>query len=112
MAVVDLFQSWKLVKEPWKRLFWTLIETALYLAVGTLPFIDNWAHIGGFFFGVLAAIIFLPYLTFGTQGGRRGVGVPFRGPFRPVFGYTPSRPTTPCGVFCAVKFQCLFSIAC
>jgi uncharacterized membrane protein len=34
--------------------------------VGTIPFIDNWAHVGGFFFGIIGAIIFLPFLTFGS----------------------------------------------
>lgn len=67
IAVVDLLQSWKIVQDPCKRLFWTLVEISMYLFVGTLPFVDNWAHIGGFVFGVLGAIIFLPYLTFGLM---------------------------------------------
>ena len=35
------------------------------LLIGTLPFIDNFANIGGFVFGVPLAIVFLPYITFG-----------------------------------------------
>lgn len=35
------------------------------LMIGTLPFIDNWSHIGGFVFGLVSAIVFLPYITFG-----------------------------------------------
>lgn len=27
---------------------------------------DNWAHLGGFIFGILSSIIFLPFLTFGS----------------------------------------------
>lgn len=71
VSVVDLFQSWQIVKEPFKRLLYTTMETTMYLMVGTLPFIDNWAHVGGFFFGILAAIIFLPYLTFGVVDSLR-----------------------------------------
>lgn len=33
--------------------------------VGTLPFVDNFAHIGGLVFGIFAAMAFLPYITFG-----------------------------------------------
>jgi hypothetical protein len=33
--------------------------------IGTLPYFDNWSHVGGFCFGVVSGIIFLPYVTFG-----------------------------------------------
>jgi membrane associated rhomboid family serine protease len=66
VTFVDLFQSWRVVEEPWSKLFKTLGTTILFLLVGTLPFIDNWAHIGGFIFGILSSIIFLPFLTFGS----------------------------------------------
>lgn len=33
--------------------------------LGTLPYVDNVAHIGGFINGILAALIFIPYITFG-----------------------------------------------
>ena len=33
--------------------------------VGLLPYIDNFSQIGGFIFGVLAAFIFVPYITIG-----------------------------------------------
>ncbi len=32
---------------------------------GTLPWFNNIAHVGGFVFGVLSAIVFLPFITFG-----------------------------------------------
>jgi len=65
VAYVDLIQSWRIVEHPWKKLGYTIMQSAVYLLVGTIPFIDNWAHIGGFVFGIFGAIIFLPYLTFG-----------------------------------------------
>eukprot|EP00035_Acanthoeca_spectabilis_P004527 m.104688 g.104688 ORF g.104688 m.104688 type:complete len:730 (-) comp12614_c0_seq4:1134-3323(-) len=71
VAVVDLFQSWQVVEQPWSRAFTTLLHTAGYLMIGTMPFIDNWAHVGGFVFGIMAAIIFLPYLTFGVMDSIR-----------------------------------------
>eukprot|EP00038_Savillea_parva_P010092 m.187851 g.187851 ORF g.187851 m.187851 type:complete len:615 (-) comp17209_c0_seq1:177-2021(-) len=71
VAVVDLFQSWQLVEKPWSRAGSTLMHTCGYLMIGTLPFIDNWAHVGGFVFGIFSAIIFLPYLTFGVMDSLR-----------------------------------------
>ena len=45
VAVVDLFQSWQLVENPIGRLIATLLHTAGYLMVGTLPFVDNWVSV-------------------------------------------------------------------
>ena len=42
-----------------------LVPIFIALMVGTLPFVDNFANIGGFLFGIPLAIIFLPYITFG-----------------------------------------------
>lgn len=39
--------------------------------IGTLPYIDNWSHVGGFCFGVVSGIVFLPYVTFGDWDLRR-----------------------------------------
>ena len=40
--------------------------------LGTLPFVDNWSHLGGFVTGIFTSIIFLPYISFGKwhQRGR------------------------------------------
>jgi membrane associated rhomboid family serine protease len=41
---------------------------ALAFCIGTFPGIDNFAHLGGFVFGIVSAIVFLPYITFGLVG--------------------------------------------
>ncbi len=33
--------------------------------------VDNWSHIGGFCFGAVSGIVFLPYITFGKWDARR-----------------------------------------
>ena len=33
-------------------------------ALGTLPYIGNFVHIGGFLFGLLASLVFLPHANF------------------------------------------------
>ena len=43
------------------------------IVVGMLPYVDNFAHIAGFVFGFLLAVIFLPYVTFGKWDRRRKI---------------------------------------
>lgn len=62
---VELFQSWQIVDRAWLELIKLITVMVILLAIGTLPFIDNLANIGGLLFGVPTAIIFLPYITFG-----------------------------------------------
>eukprot|EP00049_Salpingoeca_infusionum_P006385 m.106125 g.106125 ORF g.106125 m.106125 type:complete len:632 (-) comp13293_c0_seq7:443-2338(-) len=65
IKLVDTLHSWQALESPCKQLFGILITLTIGLFVGTLPYVDNWAHIGGFVFGAVSAIVFLPYVTFG-----------------------------------------------
>ena len=62
---VELFQAWQIVDRAWLELFKLTAVMIALLLIGTLPFIDNLANIGGLIFGIPAAIVFLPYITFG-----------------------------------------------
>ena len=79
---VELFQFWQIVDRAWLELIKLTAFVVFLLALGTLPYVDNIAHIGrerggwvewltlcsivgGLLFGVPAAIIFVPYITFG-----------------------------------------------
>ena len=63
--VVELFQNWQIVDKPWWELTKLTFVVVVSLMIGTLPYIDNWSHIGGFVFGLVSGIVFLPYITFG-----------------------------------------------
>ncbi|EDQ87669.1 uncharacterized protein MONBRDRAFT_27089 [Monosiga brevicollis MX1] len=63
--LVDLFQSWQLVDRPGLSLAGLGGVIAVLLLVGTTSYVDNWSHIGGFAFGLVSGIIFIPYITFG-----------------------------------------------
>ncbi|XP_053220054.1 inactive rhomboid protein 1 isoform X1 [Podarcis raffonei] len=62
---VELFQSWQILARPW-RAFLKLLAVVLFLfAFGLLPWIDNFAHVGGFVSGLFLSFAFLPYISFG-----------------------------------------------
>ena len=43
---VELFQYWQIVDNAWIELLKLLGFTVFLLAIGTLPYVDNMAHIG------------------------------------------------------------------
>ncbi|XP_077057198.1 inactive rhomboid protein 1 isoform X1 [Siphateles boraxobius] len=64
---VELIQSWQILARPW-RAFIKLSCIVLFLfAFGLLPWIDNFAHICGFFSGFFLSFAFLPYISFGRM---------------------------------------------
>ncbi|KAJ3088477.1 hypothetical protein HK102_008647 [Quaeritorhiza haematococci] len=70
-TLLDLIQNWKLVNNPYWELTKLVFQILLCFFIGTLPFIDNFAHFGGFIFGFVAGLIFLPQLHFGKWDRRR-----------------------------------------
>ncbi|XP_022080248.1 inactive rhomboid protein 2-like isoform X2 [Acanthaster planci] len=63
--VVEVLQSWQILKSPFKALAKLLFIIALLFVLGLLPWIDNYAHLGGFICGTFLSFIFLPYIYFG-----------------------------------------------
>lgn len=87
---VELFQFWQIVDRAWLELIKLTAFVVFLLALGTLPYVDNMAHIGmailvcrtghmtlrthvtgGLLFGVPSAIVFVPYITFGKWDAAR-----------------------------------------
>ncbi|KAG4091400.1 rhomboid-domain-containing protein [Neocallimastix lanati (nom. inval.)] len=66
--LLDLIQSWKIIIKPWLELLKLLIIIIVSLGFGLIPYIDNFAHIGGFIMGLLMGIIFLPIIIFSKTG--------------------------------------------
>lgn len=48
-----------------------ILTSVVCVFVGLLPWIDNYAHIFGFLFGLLLSFAILPYITFGSEDQRR-----------------------------------------
>ncbi|KAF9455115.1 rhomboid-domain-containing protein [Macrolepiota fuliginosa MF-IS2] len=60
---VDLFAHWKYHYRPVRRLVFMTIELLIGIAIGYIPFVDNFAHIGGFVMGILVGTVFYPVIS-------------------------------------------------
>lgn len=68
---LDLFQNWQILAHPWRNFFILTGIIIFSLGIGLLPFLDNYAHVAGFFTGIVAGIVFVPTISFGKWDGRR-----------------------------------------
>lgn len=65
--LIDLVQNWKLIHKPWWELFKMVLQIVISFVLGFLPYVDNFAHIGGFVIGLLVGIIILPSVHIGKK---------------------------------------------
>ncbi|KAI9009443.1 rhomboid family-domain-containing protein [Gaertneriomyces semiglobifer] len=63
--LLDLFQNWRLISRPYWELFKMLIQILASFIIGMFPYVDNFAHIGGFYTGLVAGLLFMPTIHFG-----------------------------------------------
>lgn len=64
VVLLDLILNFKIVQNRWKELSIHLAQIIISVAFGLLPYIDNFAHIGGFVTGLLSGLLLMPALTF------------------------------------------------
>jgi len=60
---VDLFAHWKYQYRPVRKLIFMSIELLIGIAIGYIPFVDNFAHLGGFLMGLLVGTTFYPVIS-------------------------------------------------
>lgn len=60
---VDLFAHWSLQYRPGRKLVFLIIDLIIGVALGYIPGVDNFAHIGGFLMGLITAIILYPVVS-------------------------------------------------
>ncbi|KAL5635958.1 hypothetical protein ACGC1H_004682 [Rhizoctonia solani] len=60
---VDLLAHWKLEYRPGRKLVMLCIDLIIGVALGFVPGVDNFAHLGGFLMGLLTAIVFYPVIS-------------------------------------------------
>lgn len=71
MWCVDLFQNLKGMKKPCITATIVVFIVLASFALGLLPYIDNFAHIGGFIFGLELSIVLLPKFNWDRVWKRR-----------------------------------------
>jgi len=67
VQTVDLLMSWQEVDHKTFQAIRLVVSLILILGIGTLPWIDNFAHFGGFVIGTTAGLAFLPYAVFSPR---------------------------------------------
>ena len=60
MWTVEIFKYFRLLHYPWGTLFGMLLSMVISFALGILPYVDNYAHLGGYIPGVLLGMLFIP----------------------------------------------------
>ncbi|RXW20632.1 hypothetical protein EST38_g5218 [Candolleomyces aberdarensis] len=60
---VDLVAHWKYHYRPVRKLVFMIIELIIGIAIGFIPYVDNFAHIGGFLMGLLVGTVFYPVIS-------------------------------------------------
>ncbi|KAJ7038285.1 hypothetical protein C8F04DRAFT_375518 [Mycena alexandri] len=60
---VDLFAHWKYHYRPARKLAFMAIELVIGVAVGYIPFVDNFAHLGGFVMSLFVGTVFYPVIS-------------------------------------------------
>ncbi|GAA5949053.1 hypothetical protein JCM21900_003189 [Sporobolomyces salmonicolor] len=58
--LVDLFAHWKIEYQPKRKLLFLVIEIIVGLALGWVPGVDNFAHLGGFAMGLVVSLLLFP----------------------------------------------------
>jgi len=60
---VDLIAHWKYQYRPKVKLISMAVELILGIAMGFIPYVDNFAHLGGFLMGLLVGMFFYPIIS-------------------------------------------------
>jgi hypothetical protein len=63
--IVEFLQNWQMLDNPLKHVWDLTALGGLAFIFGLLPYVDNWANLGGFLFGIFISLFAFPYITFG-----------------------------------------------
>lgn len=56
LMLLDLLYHWEERRSPWVDLAWLMFDIVLSFALGLLPGLDNFSHIGGFLMGLVLGV--------------------------------------------------------
>lgn len=73
--IVEVLNSWPMLKHPHHALLKLLSITFVLFLFGLLPWVDNYSHLFGFVFGFLLSYAFLPFVSFGPYDRQKKVAL-------------------------------------
>ncbi|KAJ3624640.1 hypothetical protein MTP99_018246 [Tenebrio molitor] len=73
--IVEVLNSWPILKHPNQALCKLLSITLALFLIGLLPWVDNYAHLFGFVFGFLLSYALLPFISFGVYERRKKIAL-------------------------------------
>jgi len=76
IAWIDLFAHWRYTYRPGRRLAWMIAELIIGIGLGFIPYVDNFAHLGGLLMGLLVGMAFYPIISPSTR--HRSIVIGFR----------------------------------
>ena len=59
LVLLDLLYTWRERRKPLRDLLWIIIDIIIAFALGLLPGLDNFSHIGGFLMGLVFGVCIL-----------------------------------------------------
>ena len=62
-AVAEIIKAWSVLATPKQALAQMLLLLAAFLGLGIFPWVDNFAHLGGFCCGLVMAEVLLPRIS-------------------------------------------------
>ncbi|PFH62080.1 hypothetical protein XA68_15171 [Ophiocordyceps unilateralis] len=89
LVLLDLLYSWKERRNPVKDLLFLILDMVISFALGLLPGLDNFAHIGGFIMGLALGICVLHSPN--SLRKRLGNGTPYSAVLPDNNGHPPSQ---------------------
>ncbi|KAI8980745.1 rhomboid family-domain-containing protein [Trametes punicea] len=63
VAWVDLFAHWRYQYRPGRKLAFMVVELIIGIAIGFIPYVDNFAHLGGLAMGLLVGMALYPIIS-------------------------------------------------
>ena len=59
LILLDLLYTWRERRKPFRDLTWIVLDIIIAFALGLLPGLDNFSHIGGFLMGLVLGVCIL-----------------------------------------------------
>ena len=73
--IVEVLNARPMLKHPNRALLKLIAITVVLFLCGLLPWVDNYAHLFGFFFGFLLSYALMPYISFGPYDRQKKVAL-------------------------------------